>query len=324
MSRLAAIVCLLLWWAETTMESAHAQEPISPIPETVDYDADKARLGKKLFTDTRLSRDDTISCHSCHQIDMWGTDLVPVSTGIDSAQGRRNSPTVFNAVFNFRQFWDGRADDLPHQAEGPVIDPVEMGMASWEEAELKLKDIEEYRQAFQQVYGTGVTREAITDALAEYQKTLITPNSPFDQYLRGDQAALDDEQMRGYELFKAYGCVSCHQGRNVGGNMYQKFGVVKDIKLRQDSPAASDLGRFEITGNNWDKFLFKVPSLRLAAKTPPYFHDGSAATLEQAVSVMIEFQLGRQVPDTDRQAIIAFLESLVGEHPEPEALEAGP
>jgi len=178
----------------------------------------------------------------------------------------------------------------------------------------KLSDDSQYAKSFQQVYGQSMNEDLIVDAIAEYEKKLITPNSPFDQFLHGNEAAITAEQKQGYELFKAYGCVSCHQGKNVGGNMFQKFGVLKDINLQSGS-LNEDLGRYEVTKNEWDKRVFKVPSLRLAVKTAPYFHDGSVPTIEEAVDIMIEFQLGRSVPVSDRSSIIAFLESLVGELP---------
>lgn len=299
-----------------TSNSVYCGEPITPLPLTVKVNDAKAKLGKTLFFDKRLSIDNSISCASCHELsNSYGTDLRPVSVGVKGQTGSRNSPTVFNSVFNFTQFWDGRAESLADQAKSPPVNPVEMGMTSWDELVNKLKSDTGYITAFKSVYGAEMTADRITDAIAEFQKTLITPNSPFDQFLRGNKKAISDVQKRGYQLFKSYGCVSCHQGKNVGGNMFQKFGVLKDIVL-QNGTLAKDLGRYNLTRNEWDKRVFKVPSLRLAINTPPYFHDGSIATIEEAVGVMIKFQLGRDVPEADKQAIIAFLGSLVGEIPE--------
>ena len=293
-----------------------AQEPITPIPLTIETDSKKVTLGKKLFFDTILSSDNTISCASCHDLkSKFGTDLTSVSTGVNGHKGTRNSPTIYNSVFNFSQFWDGRANNLSQQALEPITNTLEMGMPSWQQTVAKIKKIAEYKELFAAAYDGEITKENTADAIAEFGKTLITPNSIFDQYLRGNKEAITSEQKRGYEIFKSYGCVACHQGMNVGGNMYQKFGVVKDINLL-DGTLNNDLGRYNITGNEWDKRVFKVPSLRLAAKTPPYFHDGSIATLDEAVGIMIEFQLGRKVPKKDKKAIIRFLESLVGEIPE--------
>lgn len=293
---------------------AQAPSPIEPLPLSVEVDTAKVEIGKKLFFDTRLSVDNTISCASCHDISAWGAESKTVSEGIKNRLGDRNSPTVFNSAFNFKQFWDGRADNLSHQAKAPVTNPVEMGMRSWSDVINALEDDRYYKNAFMLVYGEGVSEDGIVDAIAEYEKTLITVNAPFDQFLRGESSAISQEQIKGFQLFKSYGCAACHQGKNVGGNMFQKFGVLKDINF-QDGSLSEDLGRYKVTGNEWDKRVFKVPSLRLVTKTPPYFHNGSIATIEEAVDIMIRYQLGRSVPNADRDAIITFLESLVGEKP---------
>lgn len=292
-----------------------ANELITPIPLKIETDPSKVALGKKLFFDKRLSVDNTISCASCHNLEKgFGTDLKSVSTGIKNLKGVRNSPTVINAALNFTQFWDGRSTDLKAQALLPITNPTEMGMANSDDVVEKIAADSSYKKAFTSIYSQGITAENIADAIAEYEKTLLSVNSPFDQYLRGDTDAITQEQTTGYKLFVSYGCVSCHQGQNVGGNMFQKFGVLRDINLQKGS-LGQDLGRYNITNNEWDKRVFKVPSLRLAVKTPPYFHNGSVATIEEAVDVMIKFQLGRKVPKTDRNAIIAFLSSLVGSIP---------
>ncbi len=295
---------------------AQANGPITPLPFSIDVNPRKAELGEKLFFETRLSKDGTISCASCHNLE-WGsgTDLKPVSVGVDGQRGERNAPTVINSVFNFTQFWDGRAETLIEQALEPVVNPIEMGMESWDDAIDNIKKDDFYKSSFDIVYGGKMTAENVADAIAEFQKTLISTNSPFDQFLRGNSRAITENQKRGYQLFQAYGCVACHQGQNVGGNMFQKFGVLKDISL-QAGTLGRDLGRFNVTGNQWDKRVFKVPSLRLAVKTPPYFHDGSVATIDEAVDIMIQFQLGREVPEADKSAIVDFLSTLVGEIPE--------
>lgn len=307
--KVAVAACLISF-------SAFAQEPIEPIVPPSDIDTAKAEVGKTLFFDTRLSIDSTVSCATCHDLQNgFGADLKRVSTGVNGKQGRRNSPTVFNSGLNFKQFWDGRATDLPQQASFPVTDPKEMGYKSWDEAVERIAAIEEYKTGFQSAFGRAPDASGIQEALGEFQRTLTTPGSPFDRYLGGNKAALTAQQKSGYGFFKSYGCSACHQGANVGGNMFQRFGVLKDINLRAPGSAV-DLGRFEVTQNEWDKNVFKVPSLRLAVKTPPYFHDGSAETIEDAVDIMIEFQLGRTVPVEHRDAIIAFLGSLVGKIPE--------
>lgn len=306
---LRLLYCMLIFGSS----SLCADQYIQPIPMVVPHDAAKASLGKKLFNDVRLSKDNTISCASCHILSNAGVDSVRVSEGIAGQIGSRNSPTVYNSVFNFKQFWDGRAESLADQARGPVTNPVEMGMDSWDATTKKLNNIEEYRNAFKKLYDNGITEDNVVDAIAEFEKTLITTNSPFDRFLKGNKSAISEEAQRGYRLFKAYGCVSCHQGVNVGGNMFQKFGALKDANLR--NPLDNDLGRYEVTKNEWDKRVFKVPSLRLAVFTSPYFHDGSVETLDEAVNIMIEYQLGRAVPVADRTAIIEFLKTLPGDLP---------
>ena len=307
--------CLLM--LAVTLGTAWAQggEPIQPLPTSVNVDSAKAAFGKKLFFDKRLSADDSISCASCHDVSAWGAEPRAVSEGIKRQLGERNSPTVYNSTFNFKQFWDGRADTLSHQAEAPVINPVEMGMASWPDVIRKLENVPEYMEAANNLFGQPLSKQVVVDAIAEFEKTLVTANSPFDRYLLGDARAITPLQKKGYELFKSYGCVACHQGVNVGGNMFQKFGVLEDITMSNAS-LSDDLGRYTVTKNEWDKRVFKVPSLRLATKTPPYFHNGSVKTIQEAVDIMIKFQLGREVPSTHRDAIITFLDSLVGDKPQ--------
>ena len=298
-----------------TAAGAGAQEPIKPIPEQVDVDPGKVELGRALFHDTRLSKDGTISCASCHDLASGGDDGRRVSIGVDGKLGMINSPTVFNAGFNFKQFWDGRSDTLEDQADAPIQSAIEMG-SIWPDVVAKLYMDEGYPQQFEAIYPDGITRTAIKDAIAEFVRSLITPNGRFDRWLRGDSAALTREEERGYRLFKQYGCVSCHQGVNVGGNMFQVFGVLNDYFRRRGNITDADLGRYAVTGNEEDRHAFKVPSLRMAAMTAPYLHDGSAATLRDAVDAMFEFQLGREAPEQDKDDIVAFIKTLAGESEE--------
>lgn len=277
-------------------------EPITVIPPVTDVDQKKASIGKDLFIDTRLSKDGDFSCNTCHLLDKYGVDHVPASLG--ARFGKRNSPTIYNVRFNFKQLWDGRADDLHQQIN-------KLKFVDWEGFSSALKKDAEFVTKFKSAFNQGVSIQLIKDAIVEYEKTLVTPNSPFDQYLMGNASAISKDAKQGYSLFKKYGCVACHQGANVGGNIFQKFGVIKDINLRENS--SEDFGRFNITKNEWDKYVFKVPSLRLAVHTAPYFHDGSIATLEQAIDIMIEFQLQRTVPKEEREQIIEFLKTLPGE-----------
>jgi cytochrome c peroxidase len=301
---------------------AAQQEPISPLPrdpaadsQGKPLDARKVALGDKLFHDPRLSKDNTISCASCHNLATNGADAPdrPVSLGVGGAKGAVNSLTVFNSRYNFRQFWDGRAANLSDQVAGPVHNPVEMA-SNWPEVIAKLNQDGALAAQFKAIYPDGVQSKNIQDAIAVYEMTLTTPNAPFDQWLRGDPQALAADQLKGYQLFKSYGCIACHQGMNVGGNMYQTFGVMGGYFEARGHPTEADNGRFNVTKNPADMHVFKVPSLRNVAITPPYFHDGSAQTLEQAVDVMFRFQLGRTAPDADKALIIQFLHSLTGQY----------
>ena len=292
-----------------------AAEPIHPVPEAIELDLDKVALGRDLFHEPRLSKDGSISCASCHDLARGGGDGRRVSIGIEGKLGAVNSPTVFNAVFNFKQFWDGRANTLEDQIDGPVQSPLEMG-SIWSEVVAKLYEHDSYPGRFDAIYPDGINRRNIKDSLGAFVRSLVTPNSRFDQWLNGDEAALTGDEKHGYALFKAYGCVSCHQGVNVGGNMFQVFGVLNEYFKKRGNITEADFGRFNVTGNPADRHAFKVPSLRMAAFTAPYFHDGSAATLRDAVDVMFEFQLGREAPDEDKDAIVAFIKTLAGESEE--------
>ena len=282
-------------------------EPIKPIPDDIKVDAKKVQLGKKLFFDPILSKDGTISCATCHDLQNGGDDGLKFSFGIKGQKGNINSPTVYNAVFNFRQFWDGRARDLKEQAVGPIENPVEMGH-TFTAAIKTLNQNTMYIKDFNKIYADGITKDNIADAIAEFEKTLITPNSPFDRYLKGDKDAISKKAKEGYILFKSKGCILCHHGVNVGGNLYNKFGIYEDADSRH-------LGRYNITKHEEDKHVFKVPSLRNIALTAPYMHDGRVSTLKEAVELMTKFQLGRYMKTGDTEAIVSFLKSLTGELP---------
>lgn len=290
---------------------AHAREPLLPLPEPPKFVAEKVELGQALFFEPRLSHDDSISCASCHDLNRGGSDRLRFSPGVGNALGNINTPTVFNAGLNFVQFWDGRAASLEAQAAGPVHNPAEMA-SSWPEVLAKLTADEKYRRAFSDLYPDGMTAANLVDAIATFERTLLTTNARFDRYLKGDDRAIGELERSGYLRFKDYGCASCHQGANVGGNMYQRFGVMADYFA--DRPLTkADLGRFNVTGLEDDRHVFKVPSLRNVAVTPPYFHDASAATLADAVTIMGRYQLGRELTPEDVRAITAFLHSLTGE-----------
>ena len=290
------------------------REPIRPIEEA-EVDPEKVALGRALFHDPRLSKDNTIACVSCHDLANGGDDGLRVSVGIEGKGGLINSPTVFNVGLNFKQFWDGRAETLEEQIDGPVQSPLELG-SLWPEVIAKLNEHESYPNRFKSLYPDGINRNNAKNALAEFMKSLTTTGGRFDQWLRGEDDALSALEERGYTLFKFYGCVSCHQGANVGGNMFQVFGVLNNYFERRGNITDADLGRYNVTGDPVDRHAFKVPSLRMAVLTAPYLHDGSAATLRDAVDAMFEFQLGRSAPDEDKDAIVAFIKTLPGENKE--------
>jgi cytochrome c peroxidase len=288
-------------------------EPIEPIPLSNKLDQKKVELGRLLFHDPQLSQNNTIACATCHDLQRGGTDRRARSMGINGSIGRLNAPTVFNSGFNFRQFWDGRAPSLEEQIAGPIHNPIEMG-SNWPEVIAKLSKSPAYMSAFAQLYPDRLTSTNIQDAIATFERSLYTPNSRFDKFLRGDDDSISAEEKEGYRLFKAYGCVSCHQGVNVGGNMFQKMGVAVPYFGPQASITDVDLGRFRVTGDERDRHVFKVPSLRNVALTAPYFHDGSAHTLEDAVALMGLHQLGRELPKHDIDLLTRFLGTLTGEY----------
>lgn len=284
--------------------------PITPIPHRLTLDPRKVVLGRRLFHDRRLSHDNTVSCATCHSLARAGVDSNPVAVGILRQTGTLNSPTVFNSVFNFRQFWDGRAVSLEEQAAGPVHNPIEMN-SDWREVVAKLQGDPDYPRAFAAIWKDGLTAANIQNAIAEFERGLITPNSPFDRYLRGERRALSEQARQGWALFSSLGCIACHQGVNVGGNMYASLGVMGDYFADRGKPLQkSDMGRFNITGREDDRHVFKVPGLRNVQRTGPYFHDGSLATLGQAVDAMVRYQLGVTVNPEQRTALLAFLASL--------------
>jgi cytochrome c peroxidase len=285
-----------------------ANEVIQPIPHTVKYDAQKAKLGKKLFFETALSRDDSVACVSCHDIYNGGADSRKVSVGYNGRKGNIQSPTVLNAVFNIRQFWNGRAKTLKEQAAGPLNNPVEHNMTP-ELVEKKLKELPQYVKEFQQVYKDTITFDHVIDAIAEFEKTLITPDAKFDKYLR-KELTLTQQEKKGYTLFKQYGCISCHNGKNLGGNSFAKMGIFEAYSWDGTYP-----DRYALTHKEADKNVFKVPTLRNIALTAPYMHDASAKTLQEAIQSMAQFNLGLELSKKDIDAIASFLQTLTGQLP---------
>ena len=288
-------------------------EPISPIPQSLSLDQRKVDLGSRLFQDRRFSRDNSTACAGCHELNKGGSDALRHSVGIGGQRGDVNAPTVFNSGFNFTQFWNGRAESLEDQIDDPVHNPKELG-SNWPEIIAKLKQDADYPAEFAALYRDGIQPGNIRDAIATFERSLITPNSRFDKHLRGDRNALTQDEIKGYRLFKSYGCIACHQGVNVGGNLYARFGVMRDFFKQRENIAPADLGRFAVTGKPEDRHVFKVPSLRNVAVTAPYFHDGSLTALEQVVVIMGEYQLGILIPPGDVALIVKFLHTLTGEY----------
>ena len=300
-------------WNRDTADMSKG-EPVSPLPLTVDLDPDKVALGDKLFHDRLLSGDNTLNCAFCHDLTRGGTDQSKVATGIRGQQGPINSPTVYNAMYNIAQFWDGRAKDLQEQAAGPVANPVEMG-AQWDSVIEKLKQVPDYQQAFAQLYAEqGLSQTTVTDAIAVFEKSLVTPNARFDQYLRGNREILTATEKEGYDLFKM-NCASCHFGPALGGLSYEKMGAKQDyFKLRGGPKTDVDNGRFNVTKREKDRHFFKVPVLRNIELTYPYFHDGSVDTLAEAVRLMGKVQLDKSFTGDEIEKIVAFLKTLTGEY----------
>lgn len=288
-----------------------AEEPIQPIAPAKVTNPALVELGKKLYFDPRLSKSGAISCNSCHNLSLAGTDNLKMSIGDHWQPDPINTPTVLNSRLNLAQFWDGRAKDLKAQAGGPMVNPVEM--ASTHELVVNVvQSIPAYATEFKGAFGSdGVDIDRVTAAIAAFEETLVTPNSRFDKWLEGDKSALTKTELEGYALFKDSGCVACHNGPGVGGNSFQKMGVVEPYKT--SNPAQ---GRVAVTGDDADRFNFKVPMLRNVELTYPYFHDGEAATLEQAVETMGKLQLGRTFTEEENAKIVAFLKTLTGDQPQ--------
>ena len=287
-------------------------EPITPVPEP-EVDTLKVALGELLFHDHRLSRGDRYGCDACHLLDEGGDDHHKRPMGLDGQPLGFNAPTLFNAARNFRLNWRGNYRTIEDQNEAALLDPRVMG-ASWDELLTKLRADLSYDTAFRAAYGAPPERRSVLDALAEFQRSLATPGASFDRYLRGERGAITADAEQGYRLFKAYGCIACHQGENVGGNLFEKFGIFADPFAENMEITEADLGRLTVTGEEADRYVFRVPSLRNVAVTAPYFHDGRASSLTAAIEIMARIQLGRELPVQDVRSIAAFLETLTGEY----------
>jgi cytochrome c peroxidase len=311
---------LLLAWVVASTAAMGADspqprnEPIRPLVAPTGLDPAKVVLGRKLFFDAILSSDRSISCATCHNLAHGGDDDRPHSIGVNGVEGKLNAPTVYNAAYNVAQFWDGRAATLEDQAGGPITNPIEM-RASWDEVMERLHR-SSYRREFDSAYSDGTTPANVRNAIATFERALVSVNSRFDRWLLGEDAALTADEKAGYALFKSYGCTSCHQGANVGGNLFQRFGFFGNWFQDRGGVQPEDLGRFNVTKRDSDKFVFKVPSLRMAVLTAPYFHDGSIESLDDAIRIMGRYQLGREITGRDVGLIAKFIATLPGEIPE--------
>ena len=330
MSGKTIVACAIAILSITAFGQAQAQDTLlqsarglfKPIPteppaiDGVDSTPERVELGKMLYFEPRLSESHAINCNACHIVGLGGVDLEETSIGHRWQRGPRNAPTVLNARFNTAQFWDGRAKDLKEQAGGPLVNPIEMGTTEKHVVE-QLKAIPGYVDKFKQAFPDEpdpVTFQNVRNTIALFEATLLTPNSPFDLYLGGDEQAMTDEQKTGLKLFMEKGCAGCHNGINVGGGMYAPFGVVE--KPGAEFLPPNDKGRFEVTKTVSDEYVFKVPTLRNIALTPPYFHSGKSWDLRQAIAVMGASQLGIELTDEEVDKITAFMHALTGEQPQ--------
>jgi len=319
MFKIRSLVTALALISSISVASAWETLP-TEAPEPADNKATEAKieLGKMLYHDPRLSSTGTVSCSSCHNTMLGGEDNRPNSMGVNGQTGGRSAPTVWNAAFNAVQFWDGRAASLEDQAAGPVTNPIEMGMKSWDDVVARLESIEGYQKAFDAAFGSVlISKENATKAIAAYERTLITPNSPYDKYVSGDSSALTPQQVRGMEKMAELGCTGCHSGPAFNGpGMFQKFPMHDNAFFAAKYNFKKDQGRAEVTKKPEDAHLWKVPTLRNIALTAPYFHNGSVKTLDEAVKVMAKLQLDKTLSKEEIDDIVAFLNCLTGEFPQ--------
>ena len=313
---LATNVALADWQALPGKAPEPADNPTTP---------EKVELGRMLYFDPRFSETGTVSCNSCHNLMLGGDDNRAFSMGVHGKTGGRSAPTVWNSAFSSTQFWDGRAASLEDQAKGPVVNPVEMGMSDLEKAMRRVRAIPGYEPYFIAAFGSEepMTVENAARAVAAFERTLITPNSAYDRFVKGDKTALTERQQRGMNLFAEVGCTSCHSGPAFNGptmpagtGVFMKFPTFADSDYVSKYDMVKDKGRFDVTGNKADLQMFKVPTLRNVALTAPYFHNGSVKVLDEAVRVMAKVQLNKDLEETEVEDIVSFLNGLTGEFPE--------
>lgn len=308
-------------------EKRGSGEPVCAIPSSVPFDPARAELGERMFNETAISLDGTITCASCHILENGGADHADerVSEGIYGLKGGVNAPTVYNSDFNVKQFWNGRAADLREQAEGPATNPVEMGDQTWDQIVARLSADKALVKEFEALYpGEGLTRETVTGAIAEFERTLITPDSRFDLYLKGDENAITAEELAGYAKFKENACATCHTGVILGGRSFEYLDIYGDYfgdRSAEIEYNSDDDGLKGFTGKDEDLHKYKVPGLRNVAMTAPYFHDGTFQTMEEAVRAMAKYELGKEISDSDVQSIVSFMKTLTGRNPHLTAVE---
>jgi cytochrome c peroxidase len=319
MFKIRSLVTALALAGSVSIASAAESLPTTaPAPADNPTTDAKVELGQMLYHDPRLSSTGTVSCASCHNTMLGGEDNRPNSMGVNGQTGGRSAPTVWNSAFNKVQFWDGRAGSLEEQAAGPVTNPIEMGMKSWDDVVARLNSIEGYKEAFSKAFGEqgGISKDTATKAIAAYERTLITPNSAYDRYVNGEQSALTEQQIRGMNKAVELGCTGCHSGPAFNGpGTFQRFPVTDNAYFAAQYHFKQDKGLAEVTKNQADEHLWKVPTLRNVALTAPYFHNGSVKTLDRAVQVMGKLQLGKDLSKQEVEDIVAFLNGLTGEFP---------
>jgi cytochrome c peroxidase len=298
---------------EATEHHLSSDDPIEPIPLEIELDAPKVALGERLFRDPILSPSGHVACTTCHELGRGGVDGRKTSALDGQPPMLVNTPTMFNVAFSYKLHWGGAYVALKKQLDTPITSPRAMA-TTYDDIVKRLQASAEYRDAFAAIYSDGVTVDSFQDAMVEYERSLFTPNARFDRHLRGEANVLDADELAGYEIFKSHGCISCHQGINIGGNLFQKLGVLGDYFGDRGNVTEADYGRYNVTKKEEDRFVFRVPSLRNVAVTAPYFHDGSAATLEDAVRVMAQYQLGRPLNPEQIRKVVAFLKTLTGEY----------
>lgn len=319
-----ALSALVAFLASPLASAMEALPTVAPSPKDNPQTTEKVELGKMLYFDPRLSIDGTISCNSCHNVMSGGDDSRSFSSGVRGQRGGRSAPTVWNAAFLSVQFWDGRAKSLEEQAKGPITNPIEMGMPNHKVAIKRLKAIPGYKVHFKKAFKSSkITIDRVAKAIAAYERTLITPNSPFDRFIKGDKTAMSKKAQKGFETFKKVGCTTCHNGVAFAGpklaegtGFFMKFPTHPIAKWDKKYGFTKDTGRFEVTKNEADKFMFRVPTLRNIALTAPYFHNGAVNNLEEAVKIMGEAQLNKKLKSSEVRNIVAFLKALTGEFPQ--------